>query len=342
MEKRLHFSLFEKSVFIKSAIIICFLSFISAKAFSQAFVHTDQQDYAPGSTVYITGSGFTANETVTLQVLHVGDGDDEISAAHQPWTITADAGGNINATWLVPADEDEVGATLQLTATGQTSGLVAQTTFTDANSKLSVTDITGSYGGTVNVTATLTQSGGSGNGNPVPGRLITFKFNGTTIGTATTNTSGLASLTGVYLTSDGTSGGSRITAGPHNNFISGIYAGDASFSSSSGTGNLTVSQLGITWSVTTSDKVYDGSTTATIATRSLTGVLSGDVVNVTGGTAAFADKSVANNKTVTVTGPASLSGANSANYTLTNASATTTANITVRPLTITATGVNKV
>src|ERR1051325_9198672 len=135
MEKRLHFSLFEKSVFIKSVIIICFLSFISAKAFSQAFVHTDQQDYAPGSTVYITGSGFNANETVTLQVLHVGDGDDEMSASHQPWTITADAGGNINATWLVPADEDEVGATLQLTATGQTSGSIAQVTFTDAQPK---------------------------------------------------------------------------------------------------------------------------------------------------------------------------------------------------------------
>jgi hypothetical protein len=131
MEKRLHFTFFDKSVFIKSVIIVCFLSFFSAKAFSQATVSTDQPDYPPGSTVYITGSGFAANETVTLQVLHVGGGDDLTSPAHQPWTVTADASGNISSTWLVPLDQDELGATLQLTATGQTSGLIAQVTFTD-------------------------------------------------------------------------------------------------------------------------------------------------------------------------------------------------------------------
>ena len=91
MKKHLYFSFFDNPVFIKSAIIICFLAFFSAKAFSQASVSTDQPDYAPGSTVYITGSGFAANETVTLQVLHVGGGDDLTSPAHQPWTVTADS-----------------------------------------------------------------------------------------------------------------------------------------------------------------------------------------------------------------------------------------------------------
>src|SRR6266571_1033074 len=131
MEKRLHFSFFENSVFIKYVIIICFLSFISAKAFSQATVQTDKPDYSPGSTVYITGSGFTPNETVTLQVIHVDDGDDLISPAHQPWTTTADSSGNISSTWIVPPDQDELGATLHLTAVGAISGLTAQMTFTD-------------------------------------------------------------------------------------------------------------------------------------------------------------------------------------------------------------------
>ncbi|HTK20660.1 MAG TPA: MBG domain-containing protein [Mucilaginibacter sp.] len=137
MEKRLHFSLFDNAVFIKSVIIICFFSFFSAKAFSQATVQTDKPDYPPGSTVYITGSGFAANEPVTLQVLHVGgdDDDDLTSTAHQPWTVTADANGNISTTWYVPADQDELDATLQLTATGQTSGIIAQVTFTDAQPK---------------------------------------------------------------------------------------------------------------------------------------------------------------------------------------------------------------
>src|SRR6266850_1394374 len=98
-------------------------------------VTTDQSDYPPGSTVYITGAGFAPGETVQCQVLHIPDsGDNNTSTAHQPWTTTADDSGNISTTWDVPFDEDELGATLQLTATGQTSGLVAQATFTDASS----------------------------------------------------------------------------------------------------------------------------------------------------------------------------------------------------------------
>src|SRR6266446_5518092 len=100
---------------------------------SAAWVTTDAPDYPPGSTVYITGGGFAAGETVTCQVLHIPDtGDNNTSTAHQPWTVTADDAGNFSTTWDVPFDQDELNATLQLTATGQTSGLVAQATFTDA------------------------------------------------------------------------------------------------------------------------------------------------------------------------------------------------------------------
>src|SRR5215469_12179288 len=68
-------------------------------------ITTDQADYPPGSTVYITGSGFAPNEIVTLQVLHdPPGGDDAIDPSHQPWTDTADASGNISSTWLVPPD----------------------------------------------------------------------------------------------------------------------------------------------------------------------------------------------------------------------------------------------
>ena len=95
---------------------------------SPAWVTTDQSDYPPGSTAYISGGGFAAGETVTCQVLHnPTGGDDATSPAHQPWTTTADDAGNISTTWNVPSDQDELGATLQLSATGQTSGLTAQT-----------------------------------------------------------------------------------------------------------------------------------------------------------------------------------------------------------------------
>src|SRR5882724_7358831 len=100
---------------------------------STASVTTDQSDYAPGSTVYITGTGFAPSEIVQCQVLTLTQPNDDLtSPAHQPWTVTADDAGNIATTWLVPLDQDELGATLQLTATGQTSGSIAQTTFTDS------------------------------------------------------------------------------------------------------------------------------------------------------------------------------------------------------------------
>src|SRR6185312_13860715 len=99
----------------------------SVNAFSQtATIKTDQLDYPPGSTAIITGKGFQPNETVTLQVLHdPTGGDDATSPAHQPWTVVADASGNVSSTWIVPADEDELGATLLLSAVGETSGLKA-------------------------------------------------------------------------------------------------------------------------------------------------------------------------------------------------------------------------
>src|SRR5436190_3088551 len=45
---------------------------------------TDQSDYAPGSTVNITGSGFQAGETVMVQVTHNPTCcDDSSSLEHQ-------------------------------------------------------------------------------------------------------------------------------------------------------------------------------------------------------------------------------------------------------------------
>src|SRR6266511_3826987 len=97
-----------------------------------ATVSTDQADYPPGSTAYITGSGFLAGETVQCQVLHA-DGTPSTGADHDPWPVVADDAGGFQTTWHV-CEDDCVGSTLELTATGQTSGLIAQTRFTDASS----------------------------------------------------------------------------------------------------------------------------------------------------------------------------------------------------------------
>jgi len=60
------------------------------------------------------------------------------------------------------------------------------------------------------------------------------------------------------------------------------------------------------------NKIYDGECSATVLTHSLTGAISGDAVSLDGRYGAFGDKTVANGKTVTLTG-ASLTGADAGN-----------------------------
>ena len=113
--------------------------------------------------------------------------------------------------------------------------------------------------------------------------------------------------------------------------ISGGAAGNYTLSSTSATTSANITALALTGSITANSKVYDGTTAATLASRSLTGVVSGDSVSLTGGSATFNSKDVTAATTVTVTG-LTLSGAQAGNYTLGNPSETASAIIT--PLTI--------
>jgi len=88
------------------------------------------------------------------------------------------------------------------------------------------------------------------------------------------------------------------------------------------------------------NKVYDGSTAATVVTRTLAGVIGADDVSLAGGTATFADANAGTGKIVTLAG-ATLSGAAAGNYSLMSVS-TTTADITVLGITATFTVNNKV
>ncbi len=85
--------------------------------------------------------------------------------------------------------------------------------------------------------------------------------------------------------------------------------------------------------ITASDKVYDGTTTATInSTATFTGKLENDELTLTA-TGVFSDKNVGTGKDVTVSDHA-LGGASAGNYTITSAEATTTANITPKTATL--------
>ena len=80
-------------------------------------------------------------------------------------------------------------------------------------------------------------------------------------------------------------------------------------------------------------KVYDASTSASVTLAG--NQFAGDQLTVTNGAAAFSDKNVGSAKTITVTG-ITVGGADAANYTLQNSSASANAAITPAQLTITA------
>src|ERR1041385_7125509 len=110
-----------------------FILFLSAGFIATAGAQTltsDHLDYAPGDVATLTGTGFQPGETVTVQVVK-GDGPPKRHDA--PFAVTADANGGFVTAWIVPADSSALGELLLATADGQTSGLHAECTFTDAS-----------------------------------------------------------------------------------------------------------------------------------------------------------------------------------------------------------------
>lgn len=105
-------------------------------------------------------------------------------------------------------------------------------------------------------------------------------------------------------------------------------------------GGFAITAKALTPVVTANNKEYDGNATATLATRSLIGKISGDDVSLTGGSAVFANKAVGAEKTVSVT-RLELGGAASGNYRLASTTATSTADITAKALNIAISASNK-
>ena len=133
------------------------LFFCTSTAFSQAQLTTDMLDYSPGETAIFTGSGFFAEESVTVQVLHA-DGSPATGEDHDPWTVLSDSAGSFITTWHVCTD-DCLYALLRATAVGQTSGHSAEALFTDGPTPdytASITPTTGLTGSLVAYTLTVT------------------------------------------------------------------------------------------------------------------------------------------------------------------------------------------
>jgi hypothetical protein len=99
----------------------------AVETYAFATVTTDTDDYAPGETVYMSGSGWTPNEPVTLVLREVGQ-------AHPDRTFyaLADGQGHFENSEFSP-EEHHLGVRFYLTATQGASE--AQHTFTDAANK---------------------------------------------------------------------------------------------------------------------------------------------------------------------------------------------------------------
>jgi outer membrane protein OmpA-like peptidoglycan-associated protein len=93
---------------------------------------------------------------------------------------------------------------------------------------------------------------------------------------------------------------------------------------------ITITPRNLTVTAVRADKVYDGTTTATLGALAFTGAVAGDDVSLapTGSTATFGDATPGVNKPVTLGAPLTLTGATSVDYTLLNPSPTIVGTIT--------------
>src|SRR5438270_13179092 len=94
---------------------------------------------------------------------------------------------------------------------------------------LTLASASGTFGGTADLSATLT-SGGTG----VSGKTVSFTLNGNNAGSGVTDGSGIVSVSAVSLTG--------INAGSYPGGVAATFAGDSGFTSSSGSNTLTVAK----------------------------------------------------------------------------------------------------
>jgi trimeric autotransporter adhesin len=212
-----------------------------------------------------------------------------------------------------------------ITASGTDAGnytLNNATASTAANITPAIVNLTGSrtYDALLDANAGIFGTAGTVNG--VAGENLMLSGSGTLAGKGVVTSGAMASINGLTL-GDGT----------------GSSAGLASnYQLTGGSDVVTVTPLAITVAGTANNKTYDGTTAATLSALGSGGVIAGDTVAFTDTGAAFANKNVANGKTVTIYGITD-AGADAGNYRF-NASTVTTADVTPATLTETATPVS--
>ena len=236
---------------------------------------------AIGSVSGTSTGGGTATLSATLTNLASGQG---ISGETVDFTLDGAFAGQ------AVTDSDGV-ATLSGVATSQTAGtdsagvvasFAGDSTFAPSNGSgdlvvgqataaLGSVSGTASFGGPATLLATLTSSATNAG---IAGETISFTLDGTSVGTAVTNSSGVATLTGVTTTDD---------AGTDTGGVVASFAGDSSFGATNASGNLVVSQAATTLGSVSGTAAFGGTATltATLTSQVTNAGASGETVSFT-------------------------------------------------------------
>lgn len=270
----------------------------------------------------------TASTSTSFSVSGTSLTNDIIVTPPAGFEVSSAAGGPYTASLTLP----------------QTGGTVAAT---GVYIRLKASDIPGTYSGNTVVTSV---GAASVNVTMDPNNIVSQKvltLSGVTANNKVYNANTLATVTGtpslvgvinsdvVSLTGTGSwafaspNVGTGVVVNVTGYSLTGAQASYYTLSTSSLTANITPVNLTVS-GVTASNKVYDGTTVATISGGTLSGVLPADTANVSVSSAGtFASSNVGNNIVVTI----GLTGSAAVNYTVTQPSLT--ANITIATQTIT-------
>ncbi|MDM7998974.1 MAG: YDG domain-containing protein [Dehalococcoidia bacterium] len=295
---------------------------ISVQGNQQAVVATSITTVSPNAAIVMFGMAANDNPTWSGWTTTSPGALTELYDAQ-----TTGAGGqaSVGAAWATKADAGPTGTGVAtLSQAERNGGILIALKPPIIPTTLTVDSASGTYGGTCNLTATLSPA--------VAGKTIGFTLNGAPAGAADTNASGVATIAAADLTG--------IPVGTYATGVGASFAGDSGYGPSSGTNSLTVKVRDLTVTATGIDKIYDGTTDATVSLS--TDALPGDDVTASYSSATFADKNVDTGIAVSVTGIA-ISGADAGNYNLLNTADDTTASITPKELTVTGiVGIDKV
>ena len=247
------------------------------------------------ASFYLLQSGESQTVTLVASIsLSVADG-----------TVATDSVSITNASAVDPS------AANNSASTDVTVGQPATTT-------LAVAPASGTYGGSTTLSATLSTPSG-----PLAGETVSFSLNGTPVGSAVTDASGIASVSAALGTT---------AAGSYPGGVTASFAGDPNNKPSSGSNSLTVNPASLTITAANASRAYGDPNPA--LTGTISGIQNGDNITATYSTTATATSPVG---TYAIVPTASDNGTGAlANYTVTLVNGT----LTVNPAVLTVTAAN--